>query len=156
MRSISLICLISMLLLSGCSSSDVDSRNKSMLYDFKEPFSFPFEVNEVYTEVEIDNPNYLHQFIFHYKNKQSTQEVRYILSKVIEKQEKIPKGLQEYKLDNGKAVYYEDSLTSQSLWWERDDNFLARFVYYINGNKENLGNYKLNVSELIKLANQVQ
>lgn len=90
MRSISFVFLILIILISGCSGSNpTEERSISMLYDFNEPFRFPFEVNEVRTEIAIDNPDYLQQYIFHYKNKQTTQEIRFILSKVFDKPEKI-------------------------------------------------------------------
>ncbi|RUT43984.1 hypothetical protein EJP82_18805 [Paenibacillus anaericanus] len=158
MRNISFSFLVMIFLLSGCSSSNpTEERSKSMLYDFYEPYRFPFEVNEVRTEIAIDNPDVLQQYIFHYKNKQTTQELRYILSKVIDEPEKISsQGKQPFELENGKQAYYEEDETSQSIWWEGEKGFLARFVYYINGNLNQLNNYKLDESDLIDLANQVQ
>lgn len=158
MRKISFGLLIFCLFISGCSGSfQTEKGIKTMLYDFNEPSEFPFEVNEVRTEVLVDNIDVIHQFVFHYKNKQTTQEIRYILSKVIEKPEK----LSEIKtplleLKNGKPAYYEEDETSQSIWWESETGFLARFVYYINGNMSNLNDLKLEPSDLIELANQVQ
>ncbi|NJJ38148.1 hypothetical protein [Paenibacillus apii] len=82
MKSNSIVLLILIILISGCSSSNLtEDRDLSMLYDFNEPFRFPFEVNEVRTEIAMDNPYVLQQYVFHYKNKQSMQEIRYILSK---------------------------------------------------------------------------
>ncbi|MDQ0092077.1 hypothetical protein J2T12_005521 [Paenibacillus anaericanus] len=158
MRNISFSFLVMIFLISGCSSSNpTEERSKSMLYDFNEPYRFPFEVNEVRTEIAIDNPDVLQQYIFHYKNKQTTQELRYILSKVIDEPEKISlQGKQPIELENGKQAYYEEDETSQSIWWESEKGFLARFVYYINGNLNQLNNYKLDESDLIDLANQVQ
>ncbi|MGM0885115.1 MAG: hypothetical protein ACQEXQ_29240 [Bacillota bacterium] len=158
MRSISFVFLILIILLSGCSGSNqTEERSKAMLYDFNEPFRFPFEVNEVRTEIAIDNPDILQQYVFHYKNKQTTQEIRYIMSKVIDEPEKISEqGKQPFEIENGKQAYYEEDGTSQSIWWESENGFLARFVYFINGNLEQLGNYKLDESDLIDLANQVQ
>jgi hypothetical protein len=128
-----------------------------MFYNFSEPFRFPFEVNEVRSEIAMDNPDYLHQFVFHYKNKQTMQEIRYILSKVIDKPEEISqKDKQPLELKSGKLAYYQEDATSQSIWWEGDNGFLARFVYYIDGNRERLGNDKLAKSDLIDLVNQVQ
>ncbi len=37
-----------------------------------------------------------------------------------------------------------------------ENGFLGRFVYYINGNLDQLGKYKLDESYLIDLVNQVQ
>lgn len=157
MKSVfSYVLLILIILISGCSGSNQD-RVLSMNYDFVEPFRFPFEVNEVRTKIELDNPYILQQYIFHYKNKQTTQEIRLILSKVINDPEKVSEqGKQPYTLKNGKQAYYDEDETSQSIWWESKDGFLARFVYYINGNLDLLGDYKLDDSDLVDLANQVQ
>ncbi|WP_336789675.1 hypothetical protein [Paenibacillus sp. MMO-177] len=158
MRSIPFVFLVLMFLISGCSRGNpTTERSKSILNDFTEPTTFPFEVNEVRTEIEIDNPDVLQQYVFHYKNKQTTQEIRYILSKVIDEPEKISKqGKELFELENGIQTYYEEGETSQSIWWESQDGFLARFVYYINGNQNPLGEYKLARSELIDLVKQVQ
>jgi len=159
MRSISFVLLILMLLIGGCSGgSQTKKEIKTMLYDFNEPFRFPFEVNEVRTEVQVDNIDVIQQFIFHYKNKQTTQEIRYILSKVINQPEKLSNmGTSRLELKTGKVAYYDEDKTSQSIWWEGENGFLARFYYYINGNMEQLDdNNKLQISELIELTNQVQ
>lgn len=158
MKSFSFALMILFFLISGCSGNSATlERNKSMLYDFNEPFKFPFEVNEVRTEIAIDNPDALQQFVFHYKNNQTTQEIRYILSKVIEQPEKVSgQDKQIVKLVNGKQAFYDEDETSQSIWWEGENGFLARFIYYINGNIEHLDDNKLEISELIELANQVQ
>ncbi len=130
--------------------------DQSITYDFNEPVSFPFEVNEVRTEVEIIN-SVMQQVVFHYKNKQSTQEIRYILSKVIDKPQKLSDiGTPTVELNNGKQAYYEESETIQSIWWEEKNGFLARYVYYINGNMSNLSDFKLKKSDFIELVNQVQ
>jgi hypothetical protein len=158
MRRISLVFLILLILITGCSVvNQTEERSKSILYNFNEPFRFPFEVNEVYTEIAIDNPEVLQQFIFHYKNKQTTQEIRFILSKDIEKPEKVSEqGKEPIELKNGKQAYYDEDETTQSIWWESENGFLARFSYYINGNLDQLGTYKLDESDLIDLVNQVQ
>ena len=158
MRCISFIFLILCFLISGCSGgTHIDTRSKSMLYEFTEPFRFPFEVNDVRTEIAIENPDLLQQYVFHYKNKQTKQEIKYILSKVIDKPEEISKqGKQLVKLKNGEQAYYEEDETSQLIWWDGENGFLARFVYYINGNREQLGSNKLAQSDLIDLINQVQ
>lgn len=158
MRSISFFSLILLFLISGCSGDSSQVKDRSMIYDFNEPYRFPFEVNQVSTEIAIDNPDALQQFIFHYKNKQTTQEIRYILSKVIDQPEKISQqGKQVFKLKNGILAYYEEDETSQLIWWEGDNGFLARFVYYIDGNMEQLDEKNnLKVSDLVDLANQVQ
>ncbi|MDR6551883.1 hypothetical protein [Paenibacillus qinlingensis] len=153
-----IVLLILCILITGCSSSkQVEVKSKSILYDFREPFSFPFEVNEVRSEIAIDNPEYLQQFVFHYKNKQTLQEIKYILSKVIDKPEELPKqSKQLLELKSGKQAYYQEDMTSQSIWWEGQNGFLARFVYYIDGNREQLGSNKLAQSDFIGLVNQVQ
>jgi hypothetical protein len=157
LRSLSFVLFILIFIMSGCSGSNADNnRSKSINYDFKEPFRFPFEVNDVRTEVEV-YPDSLHQFIFHYKNKETTQEVKYILSIVIDEHETVSEqNKQVVNLENGKLAFYEEDETTQSIWWEGEDGFLARFVYYINGNSTPLNDIKLEISELIELANQVQ
>lgn len=101
---------------------------------------------------------YLHQFVYHYLNQATTQQINYILSKVPSEPEKyeLTKETEVYKLENGLPVYYEEDSTSQSLWWEREDGFLARYVYFVNGNSSELVVYKLKVDDLVNLANQVQ
>ncbi|MGG3799607.1 hypothetical protein [Metabacillus fastidiosus] len=104
----------------------------------------------------------MHQFVFHYRNKETTQQINYILSKVLKEpkdNEVLKDGKKEYKLNNGIAAFYEEDSKAQSLWWENEDGFLARYTYYINyidGNTRDLGEYKLEIRELIDLANQVQ
>lgn len=79
--------------------------------------------------------------------------LKYILSKVIDQPEKVSeKDKQIVKLEKGQAFYEVDE-TSQSIWWEGENGFWARFVYYLNGNMEQLDDNKLEVSELIELAN---
>jgi hypothetical protein len=155
------ILLLVIMLMSACSGVNNDEINNdvSILYNFKEPTTFPFEVNEVSSEIDIQNRDYLHQFIFHYYNEETTQQIRYIVSKVLDEPEdnKVSESLgTEYKLENGLPAYYEEDSTSQSLWWENEDGFLARYVYYVDGNQSELGGYKLEVYELLDLANQVQ
>jgi hypothetical protein len=134
-----------------------DEELQPIMYEFKEPTKFPFEVNDVSTNIDLEVPEYLHQFIFHYRNSKTTQQINYILSKVLEEPEKTPKdNVTEYKLKNGVLAYYEEDQTSQSLWWETENGFLARFVYFTNGNTTELGDYKLEIEELVELANEVQ
>jgi len=147
--------LILVILISGCSGTN-PTKQKSipMLYNFNEPFKFPFDVNEVRTEIAIDNPDVLQQFIFYYKNKQTSQEIKYILSKVIDKPEQVSvQGKLLLELKNGKQAYYNEDETSQAIWWESENGFLARLIYY--GNVK-LNNNKLDESVLIDLANQIQ
>ncbi|MET3209548.1 UNVERIFIED_CONTAM: hypothetical protein ABIC26_002495 [Paenibacillus sp. PvR008] len=63
--------------------------------------------------------------------------------------------MQVVTLENGRQAYYHEE-TSQSLWWESENGFLARFVYYIQDNSVNLDDKKLDKNELIKLADRVQ
>lgn len=155
MRSFSFVFLILCILISGCSGGTQIDR--SMRYDFTEPYKFPFEVNDVRTEIAIDNPDYLQQYVFHYKNKQTKQEINYILSKVIGNPEEASKqSSHPVNLKNGKQAYYKEDDTSQLIFWDSENGFLARFVYYIDGNTERLGSNKLSQSDLIDLINQVQ
>jgi hypothetical protein len=157
-----LLCFV-LLLLSAC-SEDINNSNDEVInnvinYDFKEPINFPFKVTDVETTIDIGPIDYLHQFVFHYRNEETTQQINYILSKIITdpKENEISKGGKtEYKLKNGLSVYYDEDSTSQSIWWENQDGFLARFVYFVNGNQSDLGKYKLDVKELLELANQAQ
>ncbi|ETT63197.1 hypothetical protein C173_22917 [Paenibacillus sp. FSL R7-277] len=156
MRSICFSILVSIFLMSGC-SNPTGERIINMNYSFNEPHLFPFEINEVRTEIAVDNPYVLQQYVFHYKNKQTLQEIRYILSKVMSAPEKIStQGKQRLELDNGKEAYYDEDETTQSIWWEGENGFLARFVYYINGNLDPIHTNKLEVSAFIDLANQIQ
>lgn len=150
-----------LLLLSGCISDnkvDYQNNNKAIQYSFKEPRSFPFIVNEVSTDIDIEDPKYLHQFVFHYRNNKSNQEIRYILSKVLDKPEKIDskKGLKKFKLKNGLIAFYEEDATTQTIWWEKEDGFLARITYGINGNTIELKENKLMPEAFVNLANEVQ
>ncbi|MED4456117.1 hypothetical protein [Metabacillus fastidiosus] len=159
-RKITFCMLLSLtfLLLSACKSENKPEFNR-LMYDFKEPTSFPFEVNDVATTIDIAQVDYMHQFVFHYRNKETTQQINYILSKVLEEpkdNEVLKDGKKEYRLNNGVAVFYEEDSTSQSLWWKNEDGFLARYIYYIDGNTRDLGEYKLEIRELVDLANQVQ
>ena len=145
-------------IVSACSDN---TDTKQIALNFKEPSKFPFEVDEVATEIDIKDVDNWYQFIFYYRNTETTQQINYILSKVnIPSDNKISKDekskYKEYQLANGLPAYYEEDSTSRILWWEREDGFLARFVYFINGNTIALGENKLEVEELIQLANQVQ
>lgn len=160
MRKLYFITLIALVLLvGGCSGGYwADKGTKTMIYDFKEPVTFPFAVDDIRTEVAVDQIDELQQFIFHYKNKQTTQEIRYILSKVIDEPEKLSGSRSpNLQLANGKEAYYQVDGTTQSIWWEGEDGFLARLVYYIDGNMQELNDHNmLEDSELIQLADQVQ
>jgi len=128
-------------------------------FKFTEPSKFPFEVNEVTTEIDIKD--YWDLFIFYYRNVETTQQIKYILSKVsIESNNQISEGekskYKEYKLENGLSAYYEEDSTSQVLWWEREDGFLARFVYFTNVNDIALDEYQIEAEGFVQLANQVQ
>lgn len=131
MRSICFSILVSIFLMSGC-SNPTGERIINMNYSFNEPHLFPFEINEVRTEIAVDNPYVLQQYVFHYKNKQTLQEIRYILSKVMSAPEKIStQGKQRLELDNGKEAYYDEDETTQSIWWEGRTDFW-RDLYIIS------------------------
>ncbi|NME07125.1 hypothetical protein [Psychrobacillus sp. BL-248-WT-3] len=152
-----LILLCSAFVFLNACNQNPELKVDTIRYEFKEPTQFPFEVNDVSTNIDLEAPDFLHQFIFHYRNIETTQQINYILSKVLEKPEKVSNdNMTEYKLENGVLAFYEEGETSQSLWWETEDGFLARYIYFINGNTTELGEYKLEIDELIKLANEVQ
>ncbi|WP_151737338.1 hypothetical protein [Paenibacillus tengchongensis] len=157
MKKLPFALLILIILISGCSNNENANRGLPILNDFREPVRFPFEVNEVRTEIEVYDRVSLQQYVFHYKNMQTTQEIRYILSKTFDEPERVSKtGKEAVALENGQQAFYDEDETSQSIWWERDDGFLARYFYYVNGNRDPLGDYKLKVSELTDLVDQVQ
>ena len=156
-----LIFTILCIVFSIVSACGVNTDTKHIAYNFKEPSKFPFEVDEVTTEIDIKDVDNWYQFIFYYRNTETTQQLDYILSKVnVPSDNKISEDekseYKEYKLENGLPAYYEEDSTSQALWWEREDGFLARFVYFINVNDIALDEYKLEAEELVQLANQVQ
>jgi type VI protein secretion system component VasK len=148
-----LLLLLLLLLLSACNNNDEIQNIETNMYEFKEPTKFPFEVNEVSTRIDLETTNSLYQLIFRYRNNETTQEIDYSLSKGIEQ----PKDdTSEYKLKNGLIAYYEETPSSQSIWWVNENGFLSRFDYIINGNATVLGENKLSIDELVKLANEVQ
>lgn len=156
-----LIFTILCIVFSIVSACGVNTDTKHIAYNFKEPSKFPFEVDEVTTEIDIKDVDNWYQFIFYYRNTETTQQLNYILSKVnVPSDNKISEDekseYKEYKLENGLPAYYEEDSTSQALWWEREDGFLTRFVYFINVNDIALDEYKLEAEELVQLANQVQ
>ena len=156
-----LIFTILCIVFSIVSACGVNTDTKYIAYNFKEPSKFPFEVDEVTTEIDIKDVDNWYQFIFYYRNTETTQQLNYILSKVnVPSDNKISEDekseYKEYKLENGLPAYYEEDSTSQALWWEREDGFLTRFVYFINVNDIALDEYKLEAEELVQLANQVQ
>ncbi|MFD1019535.1 hypothetical protein [Thalassobacillus hwangdonensis] len=151
------VCLLAVFLMVSACSNDSEKSAPPIMYNFKEPTSYPFEISEASTEIDIGKPDYLHQFIFTYYNEETTQRLKYIVSKVLGEQEELSKNDKiEYQLKNGVSAYYEETSTSQSLWWERHDGFLARYVYFTDNNRSELGNYKLEIEDFLDLANQVQ
>jgi hypothetical protein len=154
-----ILIIVVVLLLSACGSDKSQVNTSPIRYNFKEPNSFPFEITEISTEINMEVPDPVHQVIFYYSNEDTTQQIKYIVSKVI--REPGDNNVSEsfgtkYTLENGLSAYYDEDSTSQSLWWENEDGFLARFVYFVNGNTSELGDYKLEVSDLLEIANQVQ
>ncbi|WP_214483103.1 hypothetical protein [Bacillus sp. SM2101] len=130
-----------------------------ILYDFKEPVQFPFNIDEKTTEIDIKKIDYLHQFSFEYYNSETTQQINYILTRILNKSNNNnypPRESKEFMLENGTMAYYEERETSQLLRWITHDDFEAKLVYFTNKNSTALGDYKLDVKELLKIANQVQ
>jgi len=157
MRLKLLILLCSAFVFLTACNKNPEQKVEPIMYNFKEPAQFPFEVNDVSTRIDLETPDSLHQFIFQYHNTETTQQINYILSKILENPEKVSRDNRtEYTLTNGVLAFYEEDETSQSLWWETEDGFLARYIYYTNGNTTELGDYKLELDALLSLANEVQ
>ncbi|MCA1066142.1 hypothetical protein QTG56_25355 (plasmid) [Rossellomorea sp. AcN35-11] len=161
-----IIISIGLLFLSACKNeSEINILKEEMAahsYTFNEPTSFPFVVNEVSTEMDIKQVDSLHQFIFYYGNNETTQQLKYIVSRVVgEKKdnlisEKDKESSIEYTLENGRTAYFTEDESSQSIWWASENGFLSRFMYFTNKNRTGLGEYRLEVEDFIELANQVQ
>ncbi|TYP74818.1 hypothetical protein [Paenibacillus methanolicus] len=132
--------------------------DRSMRYTFQEPYRFPFEVDEASSEVAIDNPDSLHQFIFRYGNKETGQQLSYIVSKLVDNPPTPADGpnRERHQLKNGRAAYYEEDESSQGIWWQTEKGFTARIIYGIDGYQTPLGDRKLTLEELIDLAQQAQ
>ncbi len=136
-----------------------DSSNLPIEHTFEEPIAFPFEITRRYTEVDIGVPHHLHSFVFHYVNEETTQELSYIVDKVIDEPADVADlslyGEQYILADGTSAFFDETDATSQALWWQNKDGFTARIIYYIDGNTVELDDEsRLSVQQLINLANQ--
>lgn len=136
-----------------------DPPNPPIEHQFEEPIEFPFEITRRYTEVDIGVPHHMHQFVFHYANEETAQELRYIVDKVVdepEDMEDISSYGDQYVLADGTSAFYDEAeSTSQGLWWINKNGFTARIIYYIDGNSVELEDEtRLPVQQLINLANQ--
>lgn len=136
-----------------------DPPNPPIEHTFEEPIAFPFEITRRYTEVDIQVPHDLHSFVFHYVNEEMSQELRYIVDKVVDEPddiENISSYGDQYVLADGTAAFFDETeSTSQGLWWINKNGFTARIIYYIDGNSVELDeNTRLSVQQLINLANQ--
>lgn len=144
---------LSLIFVIAC-TNDIDYP-KPINYDFKIPHNLPFEVDSIVSEIDILDPDTLHQFIYFFKNEKNEQLIKYVVSKamdqelVLEIDDKF-----ELKLANGKPAYYKEDGFSQQIWWEHENGFIGRMIYfYRNRDSEN---EKLDRDTLVDLANQVQ
>lgn len=155
-RLIISLCLL-LLFLNGCSNNNPQPIIEPIIYEFKEPTKFPFEINDVSTNISMPMPNHIHQFGFNYRNKETMQQISYVLSKTLKgAHPEIPRSATvTNSLDNGVTTYYEETATFQRLYWKMEDGFEARITYYINKDTTELGDYKLKIEDLINLANEV-
>jgi hypothetical protein len=136
-----------------------DPPNPPIEHTFEEPIVFPFEITRRYTEVDIQVPHYLHSFVFHYVNEETSQELHYIVDKVVDEPEDVDDLSSygdQYELADGTAAFFDESeSTSQGLWWINKNGFTARIIYYLDGNSVELDDEtRLPVQQLINLANQ--
>ena len=133
--------------------------NPPIEHAFEEPIEFPFEITRRYTEIDIGVPHHLHQFIFHYMNEETNQELNYIVYKVVDEpadMEELSSYGDQYVLEDGTSAFFDESeSTSQVLRWQNRNGFTASLVYYIDGNSVELDDEtRLPVQQLINLANQ--
>ena len=61
-----ILLLLAFVLLSACGNGNPETNISTIMYDFKEPTTFPFNISEVSTDIDIEAPDHLHQFIFRY------------------------------------------------------------------------------------------
>ena len=151
-----LILAIIFLLFKQFNSNDYQENQFSL--SIKEPHEFPFVVNEVSTDIDILTNRGFHEYTFRYKNKETVQELKYIVSKPTKEPQdfELPGFLtgdyKKYTIENGRVVYYQEDSETQFLWWSGSDGTLVRLVY----SAEQVNNTRLDVEELLNLANQVQ
>ncbi|TCI77935.1 hypothetical protein EVJ20_08235 [Exiguobacterium sp. SH0S1] len=136
-----------------------DQPNPPIEHEFEEPTAFPFDITRRYSEIDIAKPHHMHQFVFHYVNEETTQELHYIVHKIVDEpneMEDISLYGDQYELADGTTAYFDETeSTSQGLWWQNRDGFTARIIYYIDGNSVELDDEnRLSVQQLINLANQ--
>ncbi|MCT4776015.1 MULTISPECIES: hypothetical protein [Exiguobacterium] len=151
--------LLVLLALVELATDRADQPNLPIEYAFEEPIAFPFEITQRYSEVDIENPHHMHQFVFNYVNEETAQELRYIVHKVVDEPEDVEDVSSygdQYVLADGTSAFYDEAeSTSQGLWWINKDGFTARIIYYIDGNSVELDDEtRLPVQQLINLANQ--
>lgn len=136
-----------------------DPPNPPIEHTFEEPIAFPFEITRRYSEIDIEKPHHMHQFVFNYVNEETAQELRYIVHKVVDEPdetEDISLYGDQYVLADGTSAFYDETeSTSQGLWWINKDSFTARIISYIDGSSVELDDEtRLPVQQLINLANQ--
>ncbi|WP_214833716.1 hypothetical protein [Exiguobacterium sp. s152] len=151
--------LLVLLALVELATDRADQPNPPIEHAFEEPIAFPFEITRRYSEIDIAKPHHMHQFVFHYVNEETTQELRYIVHKVVDEpddMEDISSYGDQYVLADGTSAFYDEAeSTSQGLWWINKNGFTARIIYYIDGNSIELDDEtRLPVQQLINLANQ--
>ena len=151
-----LILIIIFLLFRQFNSNDYLENQFSL--SIKEPHEFPFVVDEVSTDINILKKQGFHEYVFRYKNKETAEELKYIVSKPTKEPQdfELPGFLtsdyEKYTIENGGVVYYQENSETQRLWWNGSDETLVRFVYFTaQGN-----NTRLDVEELLNMATQVQ
>jgi hypothetical protein len=151
--------LIIILALVELATDWADPPNPPIRHVFEEPIAFPFEITRRYTEIDIQVPHHLHNFVFHYVNEETAQELRYIVLKVVDEptdMDDLSSYGDQYVLADGTSAFYDETeSTSQGLWWKNKDGFTTRIIYYIDGNSVELDDEtRLQVQQLINLANQ--
>jgi len=153
-KKIFILILFLVLLISGCSVNEDKDYFGWINYNFNLPYEFPFEIDKQY--VELETTGYYNQFVFHYINSNTSQEIKYIISIVNYESEShsFKEGLL-ITLDNGLEANYIEDDTSQSIWWDNGE-FSMRYIYYINGNQDELDDKKLDIESFVELVYQVQ
>ncbi|MDL5376302.1 hypothetical protein ACNOIU_02735 [Exiguobacterium mexicanum] len=112
--------LLVLLALVELATDRADQPNPPIEHAFEEPIAFPFEITRRYSEIDIAKPHHMHQFVFHYVNEETTQELRYIVHKVVDEpddMEDISLYGDQYVLADGTSAFYDEAeSTSQGLW----------------------------------------
>ena len=156
-----LLFIASTLLLGGCMQAQEDITNISIMHDFEIPTALPFEVDQKQTIIDIQHVDGIHQYITSYDNDETGQFLKYILSQHQTNETFVHDTLPHndrydeiFQLDNGTILYYLEGTQTQSIWWAEKDDYVARFTYMLR-DTDGLGDYKLEVDELIDLVIQV-